>query len=182
MGSGVLISLAAQTNYLKEHYNYEQDSDSRADYFRPRTPSGPVGCASARRPEPRDPTPHDRPRHERSARRAAARACVACARGVNKARSREAAREANRRRRHRNRLRSSRLANRHRPWPSLHRHLMRSPLRPRKTNRWPQCGSRFNVSCTISASPSKPLRMSVCPVASHTRTPAGIGIIAATAP
>ena len=50
----------------------------------------------------------------------------------------------------------------------------------RKTNRWPQCGSRFSVSWTISASPSKPLRMSVWPVASHTRTPAGIGIIAVT--
>ena len=36
------------------------------------------------------------------------------------------------------------------------------------------------VSWTNNARPSNPLRMSVWPVASHTRTPAGVGIIAAT--
>jgi hypothetical protein len=30
--------------------------------------------------------------------------------------------------------------------------------RPRNTNRWPLCGLRRSVSCTSSASPSKPLR------------------------
>jgi hypothetical protein len=47
-------------------------------------------------------------------------------------------------------------------------------------NKWPECGSRFRVSCTISASPSNPLRMSVWPVASHTRTPDGTGITGAS--
>src|SRR4051795_1710653 len=36
-----------------------------------------------------------------------------------------------------------------------------SARRPRKTNRWPECGSRRSVSCTSRAKPSKPLRMSV---------------------
>jgi hypothetical protein len=67
----------------------------------------------------------------------------------------------------------------HRPWPSCQRTLIKSPRRPRKTNRWPPCGSRRSVSCTSRAKPSKPLRMSVCPVASHTRTPVGTGIIGA---
>src|SRR5262249_52547702 len=47
----------------------------------------------------------------------------------------------------------------------------------RNTNRWPLCGLRLSVSCTSSANPSKPLRISVWPVASHTRAPAGIGIV-----
>jgi hypothetical protein len=59
--------------------------------------------------------------------------------------------------------------------------LIRSPRRPRKTNRWPLCGSRFSVSCTTSAKPGKPFLMSVWPVASHTRTPFGTGIIATQA-
>ena len=42
-----------------------------------------------------------------------------------------------------------------------------------------ECGSCFNVSSTVGARPSNPLRMSVCPVANHSRTPAGTGIIAA---
>ena len=36
----------------------------------------------------------------------------------------------------------------------------------RKTKRWPECGSRLNVSLTISARPSDPLRISVWPVTS----------------
>lgn len=40
-------------------------------------------------------------------------------------------------------------------------------------------GSFFKISCTRKARLGKPQRMSVCPVASHTRTPVGIGIIAA---
>jgi hypothetical protein len=82
---------------------------------------------------------------------------------------------------HRNRPRSKRFENRHRPWPSLQRHLTRDPRRPRKTKRWPECGSRFSVSWTIRARPSNPLRISVWPVTSHTRTPVGIGIIDAIA-
>ena len=40
-------------------------------------------------------------------------------------------------------------------------------------------GDRASTSpAPASAKPSKPLRMSVCPAASHTRTPAGTGIIA----
>jgi hypothetical protein len=38
------------------------------------------------------------------------------------------------------------------------------------------------VSVVAAAAPTNPLRMSVCPVASHTRTPARTGITAATAP
>src|SRR6516165_9300321 len=73
---------------------------------------------------------------------------------------------------------SSRFANRHMPWPSCHSTLIREPRRPRNTNRWPLCGLRLSVSCTSSAKPSKPLRMSVWPVANHTCTPLGTGIIA----
>ena len=39
---------------------------------------------------------------------------------------------------HTNRPRSSRLENRHAPWPSHQITLIRSPRRPRNTNRWPQ--------------------------------------------
>ena len=45
-----------------------------------------------------------------------------------------------------------------------------------------ECGSRLSISCTWSANPSMPRRMSVGPVASHTLTPLGTGIIAARAP
>ncbi|MBB5577089.1 hypothetical protein GGD50_005738 [Rhizobium paranaense] len=55
--------------------------------------------------------------------------------------------------------------------------LIRPPPRPRKTNKCPHIGSRFNVSCTISDKPGKLLRLSVWPVASQTFTPAGTGII-----
>src|SRR6185437_1177432 len=72
---------------------------------------------------------------------------------------------------------SSRLANRQRPWPSHHNTLMRRPCRPRNTKAWPQNGSRLSWSWTIAANPSKPLRMSVKPVANQTRGPAGAGII-----
>src|ERR1700756_4331899 len=77
------------------------------------------------------------------------------------------------------RPRSSRFANKHIPWPSCHSTLISPPRRPRKTNRWPLCGLRLSVSCTSSARPSKPLRMSVWPLASHTCTPLGTGIIGA---
>ena len=80
---------------------------------------------------------------------------------------------------HRKRPRSSRLVNRHAPWPSCQITFKRSPRRPRKQNRWPLKGSRFNISCTCSDRLAKPFLMSVWPVASHTRTPVGIGIIAA---
>lgn len=58
----------------------------------------------------------------------------------------------------------------------------RSPRRPRKQNRWPPSGSRFSTSCTRSARLAKPFLMSVWPVASHTRTPVGNGIIANVRP
>ena len=55
----------------------------------------------------------------------------------------------------------------------------RAPRRPRKTKRWPECGSRLNVSWTISARPSRSLCAYRCgTVTSHTRAPLGIGIIA----
>ncbi len=63
------------------------------------------------------------------------------------------------------------------PWPSCQMIFKRSPLRPRKQNRWPLFGSRFSDSCTNSDRRGKPLRISVCPVASQTRTPLGTGII-----
>ena len=69
-----------------------------------------------------------------------------------------------------NRPRSSRFENRHAPCPSCQMILIRSRRRPRNTNRWPACGSALSRSCTSKASPGKPRRMSVCPVASHTRT------------
>ena len=43
--------------------------------------------------------------------------------------------------------------------------------------RWPQCGSAFNTRSACAASPGNPLRMSVTPQASHTRTDDGTGII-----
>jgi hypothetical protein len=46
-------------------------------------------------------------------------------------------------------------------------------------NKWPLSGSRCRISRTCKASHGKPFRMSVSPVASHTRTPVGNGIIAA---
>ena len=55
----------------------------------------------------------------------------------------------------------------------------RSPLRPLKTQRSPACGSRCNDCCTCKARLFMPRRMSVWPVASHTRTPDGTGIIGA---
>ena len=61
---------------------------------------------------------------------------------------------------HRNLPRSSRLANRHRPWPSHHSTLIRSPRRPRNTNSAPPCGSS-----SASAAPAPPACQSpsACP-------------------
>src|SRR3546814_10021927 len=83
---------------------------------------------------------------------------------------------------HTNRPFSSRLENRQRPWPSHHSTLRGSPRRPRNTNRWPEKGSSRSVSWTCRARPSKPLRMSVLPAASHTLTPLGVGSIGGPAP
>jgi hypothetical protein len=77
-----------------------------------------------------------------------------------------------------NRPRSSLFTNKHVPCVSCQRILIRSPRRPRKTKRWPEYGSRSSTSCTWSASPFIPLRMSVRPVASQTRAPPGNGITA----
>jgi hypothetical protein len=54
-----------------------------------------------------------------------------------------------------------------------------SPLRPRKQNSCPLSGSRRSISCTCSDRLAKPFLMSVWPVASHTRTPLGTGVMAA---
>src|SRR5579884_2135369 len=67
------------------------------------------------------------------------------------------------------------------PIPSCQMILIRSPLAPRKTYKSPACGSRPSACCTCKANPFMPLRMSVRPTASHTRTPEGTGIIAAPA-
>jgi hypothetical protein len=75
------------------------------------------------------------------------------------------------------RPRSSRFENKHAPWPSCQMILTRSPRHQRKTNRWPACGSTWSLSCTSSASPGKPRRISVWPAANHTRVPTGTGIM-----
>ena len=58
----------------------------------------------------------------------------------------------------------------------------RWPRRPRKTYRSPACGSRFRLLLDLQRQPVHAARMSVWPVAIQTRTPVGIGIIAATTP
>lgn len=63
------------------------------------------------------------------------------------------------------RPRSSRLANRHRPCPSHHSSLTRSPRLPRNAKTAPPNGSRFSRCWTSAASPSNPLRISVTPAA-----------------
>src|SRR5271156_2300039 len=63
------------------------------------------------------------------------------------------------------------------PRPSCQRILIRSPRRPRNTNRSPACGSRFRPCWICKASPFIPRRISVYPVAIHTRTPEGTGIM-----
>ena len=55
---------------------------------------------------------------------------------------------------HRNRPRSNRFENRHKPWPSLQPNQRPRGGREKRT-RWPESGSRLNVSRTISARPSK---------------------------
>jgi len=67
----------------------------------------------------------------------------------------------------------------HAPCPSCQITFNRPPRRPRKQNRCPPKGSRCKTSCTNKDRLANPLRISVCPVASQTRTPVGIGIIAA---
>lgn len=49
-----------------------------------------------------------------------------------------------------------------------------APLRPRKTQRSPANGSREKLCCTIAAKLCMPRRISVWPIAIHTRAPAGI--------
>ena len=48
-------------------------------------------------------------------------------------------------------------APRHTRCPFCHNTLISQPRRPRITNRWPFCGLRCSVSCTSSASLSKPI-------------------------
>src|SRR5438132_959309 len=77
---------------------------------------------------------------------------------------------------------SSLLVKRHAPWPSCQMTFKRSPRLPLKQKRPPPMASRLSTSCTRKARLGKPHRMSVWPVASHTRTPVGIGIIGAPGP
>src|SRR3984893_14350991 len=65
------------------------------------------------------------------------------------------------------------------PRPSCQRILISLPFFPRNTYRSPPCGSRLNASCTSKAGEFIPRRMSVWPVAIHTRSPEATGIIAA---
>jgi hypothetical protein len=71
------------------------------------------------------------------------------------------------------------FVNRQAPWPPCQITFNRSPLRPRKQNNCPLSGSRRSISCTCSDRLARPFLMSVWPVASHTRTPLGTGIMAA---
>ena len=73
--------------------------------------------------------------------------------------------------RHTKRPFSNRFENKHKPSPSHHSSLMRSPRRPRKANHLTartECSN--NCVCTIAARPSNPLRRSVTPHASQIRT------------
>ncbi len=63
------------------------------------------------------------------------------------------------------------------PLTVVPQHLDQPAALPRNTNRCPQCGSRLSPSCTCTARPSKPRRMSVTPLASHTRVSDGNPII-----
>src|SRR5690606_13905605 len=60
---------------------------------------------------------------------------------------------------------SSRLQNRHKPSPSHHSNLIRSPRSPRNTKIWPENRSASSGVCTRAARPSTPRRMSVTPAA-----------------
>src|SRR6185312_9359625 len=71
---------------------------------------------------------------------------------------------------------SSLFVNRHAPWPSCQITFKRSPRFPLKQKRPPSMGLCLSTSCTRRARLGKPHRMSVWPVASHTRTPVGIGL------
>src|SRR5690606_7760277 len=76
---------------------------------------------------------------------------------------------------------SSRLQNRHKPSPSHHSNLIRSPRRPRNTKIWPENGSASSWVCTRAARPSNPRRMSVAPATIQMRVPMGGAIIATPA-
>jgi hypothetical protein len=71
----------------------------------------------------------------------------------------------------------SSLRVRHRPAMPKARRGVRLDQGRRRSDQNKLCGSWRSVSCTRSASPSNPLRMSVRSVASHTRRPLGTGII-----
>jgi hypothetical protein len=60
------------------------------------------------------------------------------------------------------------------PRPSCQIIFTSAPLRPRKTQRSPANGSREKLCCTIAAKLCMPRRISVWPIAIHTRAPAGI--------
>jgi len=71
--------------------------------------------------------------------------------------------------------------NKQAPWPSCQITFSRLPRRPRKQNKWP-----LRDRAARSPGPAEPATGSPCayrcgPVASHTRTPVGSGIIAVVA-
>ena len=74
------------------------------------------------------------------------------------------------------RPRSNRFENRQAPCPSHQMILIKSPWRPRNTNRWPENGSRDSTRSACAASEAKPLRISVTPAASQTFVLDGTGI------
>ncbi len=78
------------------------------------------------------------------------------------------------------RPRSKRLAIKHRPVPSHHNSLSKSPRRPRKTKICPQNGLLASACCTRALKPVKPLRMSVTPAASQIRV--RLVVLVATTP
>src|SRR5438874_1666716 len=73
-----------------------------------------------------------------------------------------------------NRPRSNRFANRHRPSPSNHSSLIRSPRLPRNTNTCPLNGFCSSAVCTIALKPTKPRRRSVRPATIQICVLAGI--------
>src|SRR4029077_19673065 len=62
---------------------------------------------------------------------------------------------------HKKRPRSSRLVNRHAPWPSCQTTFKRSPRRPRKQNSCPLNGSCRSTCCTSNDKLANPFLISV---------------------
>ena len=74
---------------------------------------------------------------------------------------------------------SRRLENRQREYPSHHKSLTISPLRPRNAKTWPENGFSLSTVCTCALKPSKPRRISVTPAAIQILVPVGRSITSA---